>query len=476
MSKFNKKEHIKRTTNLAGGSAFSESAKLELISLVLTSFVQDKFYESEASQLTRLRKLIDKINDKKFVAQLAIYARNVFGMRSISHVLAGEIGVSVKGEQWTKNFFDKVIRRPDDITEILAYSMKEYGRVIPNAMKKGLASALTRFDDYALGKYRCESHAIKMVDAVNLLHPKETPTIKKLMDGTLKSTDTWEVEISQAGQTEDKENVAALKKEAWSGLVTTGKIGYFALLRNLRNILEQSPECIDEALKILTDEDRIKKSLVLPFRYQTAKQAIIDSEVASRKDSVKVLSAISDAIDISCQNVPKFEGNTLVALDMSGSMSGKPWDIGSLFAAVIAKKNESPVLTFSDQTHWVTFSSRSSVIDIVEALGAKRNYGGTDFSLIFHQLKEKFDRIIILSDMQGWLDGGAPTQALKAYKTRTGANPKIFSFDLNGYGSLMFPEPNVYCLTGFSEKTLDLMKILEEDRAALTHAIENIEL
>jgi hypothetical protein len=40
----------------------------------------------------------------------------------------------------------------------------------------------------------------------------------------------------------------------------------------------------------------------------------------------------------------------------------------------------------------------------------------------------------------------------------------------------MFPEKNVYCLAGFSEKVFDIIKLLETDKDALINEIEKIEL
>jgi hypothetical protein len=45
---------------------------------------------------------------------------------------------------------------------------------------------------------RAGGEALKLVDAVNLLHPRHTEALKALMAGTLKSADTWESAISAA--------------------------------------------------------------------------------------------------------------------------------------------------------------------------------------------------------------------------------------------------------------------------------------
>ena len=93
MSRFNTtlpKQRTK-TTNLAGGEAFTQSNELELISLLLTSFVNNQFYRDADTTLADLKRLADKVKDKEFVAKSAIFARDKFGMRSVTHALAGEL-------------------------------------------------------------------------------------------------------------------------------------------------------------------------------------------------------------------------------------------------------------------------------------------------------------------------------------------------------------------------------------------------
>jgi 60 kDa SS-A/Ro ribonucleoprotein len=81
------------------------------------------------------------------------------------------------------------------------------------------------------------------VDVVNLVHPPHTEALKKLVDGTLAPAETWEIKLTQAGVVADSEDaVTELKKEAWEKLLRSRKLGYFALLRNLRNILQLAAE------------------------------------------------------------------------------------------------------------------------------------------------------------------------------------------------------------------------------------------
>ena len=68
MSKFNTTVPKAKTLteNLAGGQAYKQSDELALVSLLLTSFVNDQFYKNAQTTLEDLRKLSEKVKDKEF--------------------------------------------------------------------------------------------------------------------------------------------------------------------------------------------------------------------------------------------------------------------------------------------------------------------------------------------------------------------------------------------------------------------------
>ena len=73
MSKFNLTQTKPKTltTNLAGGQAYRQTPELEIISILLTSFVNDQFYHKSNETLDRLKDLLDKV-EPKFAAKAAI--------------------------------------------------------------------------------------------------------------------------------------------------------------------------------------------------------------------------------------------------------------------------------------------------------------------------------------------------------------------------------------------------------------------
>jgi hypothetical protein len=482
MSKFNKTESKPKTKtiNLAGGEAYRKTDELSLVSLLLTSFVNNQFYRSADQSIDDLKALLSKV-DPKFAAKAAIFARDEFGMRSITHVLAAELALYISGQEWSKNFYNKVVSRVDDMTEIMSYYVNyktdKNKPKFPNSLKKGFAKAFDKFDTYQLAKYKGESKKFKLVDVVNLVHPvpteKNSEALKALISGKLKNTDTWEAMLSQAGQNaSNEEELSQLKADAWSELIQTRKIGYFALLKNLRNIISQAPSVVDAACTLLIDESMIRKSKVLPFRFSTAYEEV--SKLGSSSEVRKVLVAINKALDFSVVNVPRFNGETLVVIDVSGSMSGRPSEIASLFGAMIAKANSCDVMTFANYASYIEYNPMDSIFTI----RSKFNFsgGGTNFKDIFIKANKSYDRVIILSDMQGWIGYNTPTAQFADYKKKFNCNPYVYSWDLQGYGTLQFPEPKVFALAGFSDRVFDIMKMMEEDKRALYNRINSIEL
>jgi 60 kDa SS-A/Ro ribonucleoprotein len=475
--------------NAAGGPGYAQSAKLEFVSILLTTFVQDQFYRSESGTIVRVKELL-KLVDPIFAAKAAVFARREFGMRSISHIVAAEIAKTVKGQTWTKDFFARVAsRRADDPTEILAYYLATYANEpIPNSLKKGLAAALSTFDEYALAKYRRDGQPFKLIDAVNLVYgtkarPKRkegsewkdgrlSPALGKLLRGELAPAETWETKLTQVGQkAEDDESKAEMKTAAWSELIREKKLGYLALIRNLRNILQGADaELVGLVCEQLCNREAISKSLVFPFQIHTAYEVVGGLNAAATR---KVMAALDDAIDLSCGNLPKLEGDSVVFLDVSGSMSGKPAQIASILAAVICKAWDADLIRFDDRAHLVNYNRKDSTMTLSRSF--QFSGGGTNMPSAIQAMARKYSRVMILSDMQTWI-GGPASSAMRDYERKFGIKPFVYSFDLNGQGTMAFPEDRVAAIAGFAgDKLFKIMSLLEQDRQALVHTIEKVE-
>ena len=301
--KFNQNSKGSNTVvNYEGASAYRLTPEWQLYVSVVTSLLSDKYYETTSDRLETLRCLISK-NDPQFVARLAIYAREQMNLRSIPLVLAVELAKVHSGDALVQKMVARIVQRADEITELLAYYQMANQRTetkklnrLSKQLQAGLQIAFNNFDEYQFAKYNRQTE-IKLRDALFLVHPKAKDDVQqtifnKIADDTLQTPYTWETELSDLGQnqfdTEEAKNEAFARK--WEELIDSGKLGYMALLRNLRNILlsDVSQNHINRVCEIISNKNKVLKSKQLPFRFLAAYREL--SEIVSGKiDKMKVV-------------------------------------------------------------------------------------------------------------------------------------------------------------------------------------------
>lgn len=471
MSKFNRVKSY--TKNKSGHVAYEMTLKERLITGVLTSlFGEGKFYGDNSNDLLEdIRQAIKE--DPRFVANLSLYSRREFHLRSISHVLTGELAYSKEGKPYVRELLNQVVERVDDMTEILSYYISTYGRPLPNSLKKGIADKFIAFDEYSLGKYN-RKKAIKLKDILCLTHPKpkdkkQETLFKAILEDTIKTPVTWESTLSKRGNT----------KEVWEELIECNKLGYMAMLRNLRNIINARPDNIEKIYTTLSDENRVLKSKQLPFRYYTAyknlkKQPNITS---------KPYSALEKAMKISTKNIDELKGLTLIAADVSGSMNSNLSDRSDTTCAEIAVLfmamanhicDEAITVSFDYKLHHNPMSNEGGIITNAESV--KVTGGGTDIALpIKYLIEEKIyvDRIIIISDNE--INCGYENICQKlvdVYRKEINPNVWVHAIDLLGYGTQQFKGDRVNIISGWNEKVLEFINKAELGVSTITEEIE----
>jgi 60 kDa SS-A/Ro ribonucleoprotein len=461
MAKYNVKretKHVPSEVNKMGSAAYKLDPKEELVSTVLTTFVQKSYYEKEKEIMDRFRKAALQV-DPLFVAKTAIYARMAANMRSSSHVLAAELAPRISGEEWASRFYHKVINRVDDMSEILSYYrniMK--GKGVPNAMRKGFKVKLESLDPYLIDKYKMLGREISLIDLVNQIHPVPTQTnaeaFRLLMKeggkgiDKLYSSKILEKEMSKAGKVskEDQKTVEVAKQEAIESVLGNIKgMPIFNLLRNLRNIILYAPDSVDEAVRQLVIPEKVYKSRLLPFRFLSAHIEIsnmgyelkegtsssivfedeVETRVATREEfsrlKNRVLTALETAIELSCHNIPELEGRVAILIDHSGSMRGDGGgaslvsvlsrttvvDIANLFAAMLLSKQPSVYVgLFGDRLIQYRLDREMSILQMTRDIYSRgRACGGATEHGIFTFFEELIssrtpvDHIIVFSDM-----------------------------------------------------------------------------
>lgn len=492
-------------TNYEGAKAYKMTPEMELYSAVVTAGLSDSFYESGHERLKRIQSLMVS-NDAVFVAKLAVYARASMHMRSVPLVLAVELAKYCSGTDLVSRTVKGVVQRADEITELLVYYQLSNGRTgtkklnkLSKQVQKGLSGAFNSFDEYQFAKYNRDGE-VKLRDALFLVHPKakdgeQQNIFNKIASQSLEVPYTWETELSALGQTkfsDEKEKAIAFKAK-WEELIESEKLGYMALLRNLRNIIQADVDYVymQKVCSRLSNAHAVAKSKQFPFRFLAAYREV--KELKSDYVAM-VLNALEDAVMASAQNIKGFDEATkvVVACDVSGSMQ-KPvsarskvllYDIGLMLAMLMQSKSKRVISgMFGDKWNIINMPNKGVLANVEEFYRREGEVGySTNGHLVIDDLylrKIVMDKIMIFTDCQLWNSsggGGSLARSWKDYK-KIAPQAKLYLFDLAGYGNtpLRIEDNDVFLIAGWSDKVFDVLEALEDGASAISK-IKEMEL
>ncbi len=493
MAKFSStKKRSTRVKNHEGADAFSMTPEMELYSLVCTTVLDNQFYRSSMDTMSRMRELIKKVSPE-FVGKLAVYARESMYLRTVPLVLAVELAKLSSTNGLVSTVTERVIQRADELYEILACYKSLNGREelkpVAKQIRKGIASAFGKFDAYQFAKYD-RDYEITLRDALRICRPKpkdeaQSELFKGIKEGTLETPYTWETELSKSD--------GKSKKEKWESLIDSKKVGYMALMRNLRNILDAgvSDKHIEQVCSYLSNEDAVAKSRQFPFRFLSAFRIL---EQNKSDNAELVLEALEEAAKMSISNVKLIaEGRNVIACDVSGSMqdtisersSVELYDIGLLLGQLLKLKTKRSIIgIFGDDWKVKRFSSKQPLANTMRLhdIEGDVGYSTNGWKVIDYLIREdvKADRVFFFSDGQLWNDmgmgsgysrspsGGEFHEYWKKYK-KISPKSEAYFFDLAGYGTtpLSIMDGDVYFISGWSDKIFDMLAALREGSDAV---------
>lgn len=425
-----------------GAPAARMSAEQALRRSVLSCLLWEReFYEDGEEIAARIVKLADEV-PAGVLANLAVEARSRFNLRHVPLLLTAAL--AKRGGVIVGNTIEAVIQRADELSEFLAIYAKANG-VSPKALKpklsnqvrKGLARAFRKFNEYALAKYD-RAGVVRLRDALFLCHAKpandeQAALWKRLIANELAAPDTWEVALSGGAD----------KKETFERLMREGQLGYLALLRNLRNMAEAG---CDSGLVRDAIIARKGAQRVLPFRYVAAARAAPQFEPA-----------IDQALCEAIAHLPILPGKTVVLVDVSGSMDEKlsaKSDMKRIDAAcALASIINGDVRMFSFSNDLVEVPARRGMAG-VDALRNSQPHQSTRLFGAVAALNEQvteYDRLIVITDEQA-TDSGALYALGRGYLINVASAKNGV-----GYGSWVH-------IDGFSEAVLTFMA--EHERPA----------
>ena len=362
---------------------------------------------------------------------------------------------------------------------------------LPSVLKRSWKDRIEKMSAYEMSKYK--NAEAGLINTIRVCHAAGATVGDLVEDGKLELKEeehTWE-NLRSAGK-------------SFKDIIGTIRMPHMALLRNLRNILNENPD--DSALisKVMEDLKKgVKNGKQFPFRYYSAWQAVKGDANATVTD------ALEECIDISAEELLKLKGKTMCLTDNSGSAWGACTseygtttiaaidNISSVIAA--SRSDEGWVGKFGDKLIRRSVSKRNGLLTQAEALTKDRDDdvgGATENGIwIFFkeaiEKKEWWDNIFIFSDQQaghGGLYGigedyliGGSSFALKASwggakyvdvlkllkEYRAKVNPKVnfFTVQTAGYTNAVIPE-FIYrgaVLTGWTGKEVSFAaKLIEQ--------------
>ena len=427
------------TTHEGGPAVPALSVEKALRRSVLSCLLwEDEFYEDGQEIAKRIVALAEKVAPATLAA-LAIEARSQFNLRHVPLLLLTVLSKTGRGTGLVEKTVPKVIQRADELGELLAMFWKAKRpdgkrKMVPAGLRKGLDLAFRKFNEYALAKYDRDGE-VKLRDVLRIVRPKpanaeQSALWLRVKERKLVTPDTWEVALSGGAD----------KKDTFERLLKENKLGYLALLRNLRNMDQAgvAPDLVEGAI-------RARKGgaeRVFPFRYVAAARAAPRFELA-----------LDEALKVAVGELPSLKGKTVICVDVSGSMDAKlsaKSDLRRVDAAAALASifpGLARVLVFDTSVREVPRRMGMAGIDVI----TKQVGGGTYLGAAVSAANALVpDRIIVISDEQT-ADRVPDPSAEHAYMINVASNKNGV-----GYGKWTH-------IDGFSEQVI---RFIHETEAA----------
>jgi hypothetical protein len=410
MSRTNTKSdsRVLGTERLAGGYgpfAAKQDAEAHLRRLVLTCLLwEDVAYEDGTTVASQIKELVPRV-EPKVVAALAVEARCEQKLRHVPLLISREMCRHANLRPFVAETLEKVIQRPDELAEFLSIYWKDNDgkKSIAKQAKVGLAAAFRKFDEYQLAKWDRSGLSVKLRDVLFLCHAKaqdeeQDALWKRLINGELKTPDTWEVGLSAAKSPEEKRAV-------WTRLIEDQKLGAFALLKNLRNMID-----VKVPRKTITEGiAALKPTMLLPLDFLKAAKYAPDFTPQLEDAMLKCAGAF-----------PKLPGWTILVVDVSGSMNqnlARKSEFNRMDAAaamaVLAKEMCESVSVYAtagddgSRVHQTAkiqplrgFGLSKEILRKASSLGGGGIFTRQCLEFIREKEREVPDRIVIFSDSQ----------------------------------------------------------------------------
>lgn len=498
--------------------SYERTDQENFIIMLLTNQLTDTFYVKAKSLTQRAIELHKKmVKSPEFYAKALKYARN-YGYQRLQPQI-GLVNLSTEDIRLFGKIFKDVCRIPTDLRDVIDFSRADIFR---EGLGSGVKKVINNWLKEKLSEYYALKYRDELKDAIRMARPSEEFLGKKadianwimgrepIIGGTLPQIEAFErlkcakrkstrIKLIREGRLPHEIVTPFIRtSDEWKTLARNMPI--FALIRHLNTLRRHGclndPVFVGFLIRRLMDEKTILDSKMFPFRFYDAYKMLRkeyreedypDRDYSSRKlDRIpmmeddedkeeedydeepkttkyttpeEVLDALAVSYATSFKNLPIIRGETMVILDVSGSMDGKFKEIAATLGLGIASRCRNKyIICFDNRLYRVNLKSNPlQMIDDICNTGG----GGTNLTLPIEYMIQhniEIDNIIVISDMEEWLDTGF-VDALRRYKSSVSPDIKTFLINVSPYEDFPTPsdEPNVYTIGGWSEQVISYM-------------------
>lgn len=285
--------------------------------------------------------------------------------------------------------------------------------------------------------------------------------------------------------------------ELWRKLFYNGQLKGQALVRNITRLarlglFDDTVFAHDYAAK-LTDETMISKTRLHPIQYLNALIIYTEGQLirvqpdkafpwayrttsGQRKkdwtDAAIITDALNEGVHLSFKHVQPAGKRTLLAVDVSGSMTtsfGMGLDLSAaqfsgVMAATIARTEPYyQIMGFANEFRDLGITAKMDLKSVMSNV-KDRNFGSTDCSLPMNWASQNnlnYDTFVVITDGETWAGYVHPHIALQNYRQKTGIDAKLIVVGVTSTG-FSIANPNDPGMLDVAGADANLPKVIAE--------------
>lgn len=497
---------VANTRNRAGGAAYSLSDRAALAQLAVTGCFNDTFYASGTDQLQDVLRLAARV-DTPFLAKLAVYARQKAFMKDAPALLLAL--VAARDTALLARVFSRVVDNGKMLRNFVQMVRAGVtGRKSLGTRPKKLVGDWLNQATYTQLLAASVGNNPSIGDVIRLAHPKAGDDTRAALFGWLSGRPVdaaklpalvQDLEAFRQGSALAVPKVPfelltslPLSKADWQQIARDASWQQTRMNLNtfLRQGVFEDKAMVSLVAKRLADPAQVAWARVFPYQLLSA-YLNVDGEMPAM-----IVNALQDAMELAVANVPAFETDVEVLVDVSGSMGASVTgyrrgasskvrcvDAAALFASVVLRRNgEARVTPFDTRVHAASLNARDAVVTNAQKL-AGFGGGGTDCGCALRELNRRAARaalVIYVSDNESWVGEGARGRATAVlvewakYKKRV-KGARLVCIDITPNTTTQAQEDHdILNVGGFSDEVFNVVGKFARGEMSAAHWVAEI--